>query len=222
MKKIIIFFTLFLILSAPTMAQEELENMGRIELSAELLETDILKVTVSTKDIIKPVLGVAFALNYEKENLKFLKYIPENFLELGGDPIYMVQDDQEKQKIIFGETLRRDDVFPVGGGDLATLFFQIINGDQYILEFQNGVISTLDIVRQDLDNIVWENAVFTKNKLTISKEKFTTEYSQNNIELKTKLLIVLGIIIIPILLGSIITFLIISKRKNPKFRIKTA
>ena len=104
----------------------------------------------------------------------------------------------------------------------STFFFQIINGDQFILEFQNGVVSTLDIVRQDLDNIVWENAVFTKNKLSISKEKFTTEYSQNNMEIKTKILIVLGIIIIPIILGSIITFLIISKRKNQKFRIKTA
>ena len=133
------------------------ENMtyGKVYMEAQSLDGDILQLSIKSEDMITPVLGIAFHLLYDKETLYFLKYEPGNFLERGGDPFYLVKNNQDK--IIYGETLRRDDSFPVGEGVIAKFYFQILEDGVYKFLFENGVVSTLDTTRQDIDRIAWEN-----------------------------------------------------------------
>lgn len=138
---------------------EESGSNGKISLSGNFLDHDILQADVMASGLTAPVLGIAFHLKFDNEKLAFLRYEPGDFLERGGDPFYLVQAlDGE---IIFGETLRRDNKFPVGEGAVVRVYFQRIDdeGPEYALDFGNGVVSTLDTVRQDLTDIKFENAV---------------------------------------------------------------
>ena len=146
------------------------EITGSVYLTQEFLDGDILKISVFARDMAMPVLGLAFHLKYETNKLQFLKYEPGEFLERGGDPFYLVQNSEEKSEIIFGETLRRNDSFPLGEGLISVFYFQIIERDALDFNFENGVVSTLDTVRQDIDKIVWENLRLDKNGEKITDE----------------------------------------------------
>lgn len=139
------------------------EIMGSVYIEQEFLDGDILEISVFARDMAMPVLGLAFHLKYESGKLKFLKYEPGEFLERGGDPFYLVQNSEEKSEIVFGETLRRNDSFPLGEGLISVFYFQIVEQDALNFSFENGVVSTLDTVRQDIDKIVWENLRLDKN-----------------------------------------------------------
>ncbi len=126
-------------------------------MEGEFLNGDLLRISVIAEDVEAPVLGISFYLKYESENVSFLKYEPGEFLERGGDPFYLVQNKELVEKIIFGETLRRNDAFPIGGGKVADFYFQILNEGEFNFLFEKGIVSTLNHVRQDLDLISWED-----------------------------------------------------------------
>ncbi len=146
-------------------SESDPEFLGRVYMQGEFLDKDIIKVSVITEDMVVPVLGIAFHLVYDPQKLSFLRYDPGAFLEIGGDPYYLVQNNQNK--VIFGSTLRKDDAFPVGGANLSNLYFQIIKGDSFNFEFSNAVVSTLDTVRQDIDPIDWQNLSLSKPEQSI-------------------------------------------------------
>ena len=146
------------------------EAKGTLDMIAEPLDHDILKISVMTIDMSTPVLGLAFHLNYDGEKIKFLKYEPGDFLEQGGDPFYLVQNDAKKNKIIFGETLRRDNQFPTGGGKVADFYFQVSKREPLNFNFKQGAVSTLDTVRQDIDKIVWNDLSLDKNGKKITDD----------------------------------------------------
>jgi hypothetical protein len=143
--------------SQSTDGQEfEAGNNGKVFLEGEFLDHDILKITAKISDIETPVLGLAFHLKYDHSLLSFLRYDPGDFLERGGDPFYLVSGGkaEETGEIIYGETLRRDASFPVGEGIISVFYFQQIATDvKYEFHFFNGVVSTLDTVRQDISGI---------------------------------------------------------------------
>lgn len=148
----------------------EAEPSGIINMEAKSLDHDILKISVVSIDMAKPVLGLAFHLNYDPGKVRFLKYDPGDFLEQGGDPFYLVQNDEKKKEIVFGETLRRDDKFPVGGGRVANFYFQISKKQAMNFNFKQGAVSTMDTVRQDIDRIEWQNLRLDKNGRKIVDE----------------------------------------------------
>ncbi len=153
------------------------EIMGKMLLDAEFLDGDILKISGIAQDIKAPVLGLAFHLKYDENKLAFLRYDPGDFLERGGDPFYLVTRDLTGGRLIFGETLRRDDSFPVGGGVVSDFYFQILGGEEFAFNFENGVISTLDTVRQDIDKVVWEDLYIDKNGGILSTNVSGEDYS---------------------------------------------
>jgi len=135
----------------------------KIFLSGEFLDHDIVKISAIASNMQTPVLGLAFHLKYDAAGLSFLRYDPGNFLEKGGDPFYLVSNSADR--LIFGETLRRNDSFPIGGGEVAYFYFQEIDPSQekYVFEFTNGVVSTVDTVRQDISGIVFAGLTLDKN-----------------------------------------------------------
>jgi hypothetical protein len=146
---------------------------GSVYLEGEFLDGDILKVSAFAEDIAAPTLGVAFHLLYEQNKLSFLKYEPGEFLEQGGDPFYLVKNLSDKGAVaapetgtvIFGQTLRQNDSFPVGQGRIADFYFQITDGKDFSFKFDHGVVSSIDTVRQDLNNIEWKELSLSKNGL---------------------------------------------------------
>lgn len=143
--------------------EDEENSVGAIHLEGQFLDGDLLKISVLAEDFESPVLGIAFHLNFDSELLAFLKYEPGKFLETGGDPFYLVTQDGDSKNIVFGETLRQNDSFPVGGGVVAEFYFQIIEEATFDFSFKNGVVSTLDVVRQDLDKVEWQDLSLSKN-----------------------------------------------------------
>lgn len=133
---------------------------GTIYMEGSKLNGDIFQLSVFSQDLTAPTLGISFHLLYEKNKLAFLRYEPGEFLEKGGDPFYLVKNDVSSDKIIFGETLRRNDSFPIGSGKITDFYFQILEEDKFKFEFFNGSVSTLDTVRQDLDSVFWKNFTF--------------------------------------------------------------
>lgn len=149
-----------------------MENVETVYIEGQFLDGDILKISVSAKDVAEEILGIAFNLKYDKSALTFIKYEPGEFLEQGGDPFYLVSNDEAVGKIVFGETLRRDDEFPSGMGKIADFYWQIKEEGEFPFSFEKGVIATLDSVRQDLKNVNWENAILSRQneEMMISNE----------------------------------------------------
>jgi len=163
---------------------------GKVAMEGELLNHDIAKVAIVISGMQTPVLGIAFHLKYDATMLSFLRYDPGSFLENGGDPFYLVSGagaatgEGDLGRVIFGETLRRNDSFPIGNGTVATFYFQRLkagengadasgessgaSGEKYSFEFEKGVVSTLDTVRQDIDKINFENFVLDENTSGLS------------------------------------------------------
>lgn len=192
---------------------------GSIDMQAQPLDHDILKISVMSIDMSTPVLGVAFHLNYEGGKIKFLKYEPGDFLEQGGDPFYLVQNDEKKNQIIFGETLRRNNKFPTGSGKVADFYFQIVKKGPLNFNLKQGAVSTLDTVRQDIDKIVWNDLSLDKNGKKITDEILSeTLNSGQKIEVEDAnlpenfeiILSMSGVII-----GLIIWILVERKKKKP-------
>jgi len=187
MKKTISVIVGLLLLSSTAFGEEiadELEEeiyQGEIFMEGEFLNGDLLKISILARDMLQPVLGIAFHLNFDNENLAFLKYEPGDFLERGGDPFYLVKN-QDSGRVIFGETLRKDDSFPVGEGRVADYYFQILTEGEFDFSFANGVVSTLDVVRQDIDKILWEDLVIERgdNEETITFSDGTASVFKND------------------------------------------
>lgn len=156
-KTIIILLVLFFSFSGIVFAAEDDRvNNGNVNMKGEFLDSNILRIDVLVQDLATPVLGIAFHLKYDLSRLEFLRYEPGDFLERGGDPFYLVSQGKNSN-IVFGETLRRNDNFPVGGGVVVSMYFEIIEDNEFAFSFDRGVVSTLDVVRQDLSNIKWDD-----------------------------------------------------------------
>jgi len=137
-------------------------------LDGEFLNHDIFKVSVRVERALVPLLGAAFHLKYDPDELAFLRYDPGEFFEMGGDPFYLVMDSG-KGRIVFGETLRRGDSFPVGEGVFVSIYFQEFGDGVYDFEFEKGVLSTLDEIRQDLDSVAFVGGSFDRNAVVNDK-----------------------------------------------------
>jgi len=135
---------------------------GTVYIEEEFLDSDLLKITVKAKEIMTPVIGTSFHLKTDTEKVEFLRYEPGNYLERGGDPFYLVRSKGER--IMFGSTLRKEDSFPIGDGDIVSFLYQIKVDEDIPFDFKNGVVSSLDTVRQDLTNIIWENKLANRGE----------------------------------------------------------
>jgi len=185
MKKILILISLISVLIGTAYAAED--SNGKVYIQGEFLDGDILKISVWAENISSPTLGIAFHLKYEGDNLGFLKYLPGEFLEKGGDPFYLVKNDEIKNKVIFGETLRRDDSFPVGSGKITDFYFQIINEEQFSFKFDNSVLSTLETIRQDLDNVLFEDFFINRedgNSILVDQSSVLDNLKPKNTNIK--------------------------------------
>jgi len=161
MIRILILISLIAVLIGTAYAEEG--SNGKVYMQGEFLNGDILKISVWSENISSPTLGIAFHLKYDGDKLSFLKYLPGEFLERGGDPFYLVENNKTKNKLIFGETLRRENSFPVGSGKITDFYFQIINEDQFSFNFDNAVVSTLETIRQDLNDVFFEDFEINRN-----------------------------------------------------------
>lgn len=181
MKKLLCLIVMALVISTGVVNAEEVEYYGTVLLDGEFLDGDIVKVSVYAEEIEYPVLGIAFNLKYDPENVAFLKYEPGEFLEAGGDPFYLVKDDSFGD-ITFGETLRKDDDFPLGSGKIADVYFQILTETELAFGFEKGVVSTLDSVRQDIDQILWEDLRLNRGDESYSVSPIISSQSESNIK----------------------------------------
>ena len=196
--------------------EEELEYAGAVYAEGEFLNGDLMRISVFSEDFSTPVLGLAFHLDYENEKVSFLKYEPGDFLEMGGDPFYLVNDDGIGSKLIFGSTLRKDDDFPLGGDKVVDFYFQIEEGESFNFNFEKGVVSTLDIVRQDLDKIQWRDLLFERDYT-----KNATDLQANIVEVEGNSYATIILIMISSIIFSLALIFIIKKMKVKSLACKS-
>ncbi len=177
---------------------QENEAAGIVKMEGEFLEKDLLKISITAEDMQSPVLGLAYHLLYEPEQAKFLKYVPGEFLEKGGDPFYLVKNDDVNNRIIFGETLRSKDTFPLGGGEIVEFYFELLDGEHFDFRFENGVVSSIDESRQDIDKIVWGNFEFkeSEEEKMMAENNFDGGISDNSFGLPTSLVNIALIVLV--------------------------
>jgi len=214
MKKLIsIIFILIAFTSSAYAENPQVDFSGKVYMEGEFLNNDLLKISVRADEIDEEVLGIAFNLIYEKEKLQFVRYLPGEFLELGGDPFYLVKDTDGK--IVFGETLRRSDYFPAGSGEIAAFYLQIKDGEEFAFSFEKGTLSTFNEVRQDLINIFWEPYhIGEKDELIFSTKTSVPDSTEGS---DFTLLIRIGIFALSGVFG-IFVFLFIKKRQNKRLQ----
>ena len=159
-----------------------------VSMKWEFLNHDILKLSVRGQGFEIPILGASFYLKFDPDALAFLRYDPGGFLERGGDPFYLVTEAAKSGeplgRLIFGETLRRNDNFPIGDGDFVHFYFQeIAPGDEikYELKFENGVVSTLDTVRQDIDQVLFVDETFGRGDVFEENSEEPSEDFENGV-----------------------------------------
>lgn len=194
------------------------QTTGTVYMKGETLDGDIFKLSILTKDMTTPVLGIAFHLGYQKDKLAFLKYEPGDFLERGGDPFYLIKNVIESDEVVAGETLRRNDSFPLGEGKILDIYFQVLSGKTFDFEFKNGIVSTLDSVRQDIDQIAWENFTFDPNpttKVATNENLKSSTFNIGKLNLN-QILTALAVLIT----AAISSFLLISVIKKHEFKAK--
>lgn len=171
------------------------------------MDGDLLRVSALISDVEDKVLGTAFHLQYD-ENLDFLRYGPGDFLEAGGDPFYLVKNEENVREIVFGQTLRREDEYPSGGGKLADFYFQIKQEGEFKFSFEQGVVSTFDTVRQDLTKIEWKNLELARpqeEKVVFNSTDPAANVLETKFPVENALWTVLGLLILAV------TFFLIKK-----------
>lgn len=151
---------------------------GKIFIENFFLDDNNLKISVYAKDVFLPVIGISFHLKYDGEKISFTKYEAGDFLESGGKPFYLVKNSTEKNKIYFGATLKKGDLFPTNGGKVVDFYFQIyesaktyesginptigqnvsINESTTLFSFSNGNVSTMNNGAEKVKNVKFENS----------------------------------------------------------------
>lgn len=140
-----------------TSAAEISDLRTGVLMKGKVLKDDKIKVDVEIKGVLTPVLGTAFHLNYD-DNLKFLKYAKGDFLEKGGKPTYLLKNNQEFRELIFGQTLKKTDDFPLDDGKLVSFYFTVKEkAGEYRFFFDRGVVSALNNGRKNIQGIYWRN-----------------------------------------------------------------
>lgn len=133
---------------------------------------DQLTAVIKAENFSQPVLGLAFDLLYDPEILAYEGYEEGAFLEVGGEPIYLVTNviDHLGGHVITGMTLKRADQPVDSGGTIITFDFDILVGGKTTLAFENMVVSKLNEEgkREDVESIDWTGQSI---KLKISDEE---------------------------------------------------
>lgn len=174
-----------------------------MKMEKTLLEANVVKVSVKAEEMGKPILGFSFKINIPRE-YKFLKYQPGVFLERGGSPIYLVENNGSE--VIFGETLLDKGSLPKGSGEVASFYFQS-NGAEADFSFRDGIVSTFDEERKDLNGVEWTGLeVMTKEMKVESSSQSNEVYALPSVELSFLEIGVLGLSVV-ILVAAIIIYL---------------
>lgn len=164
MKKIACFTIIALILSFAQVTAAQVTfspapsegGQEKVYLTVLPHEQNLIEVQIFGKDILSPILGLAFDLNFDNQLLAYAKYQPGSFLETGGQPIYLIsQATDQSGRLIVGLSLKRGDSLPKGSGQFMSIFFKILKSGQSSMQFSNVSLASLDIQKKNLDNVSW-------------------------------------------------------------------
>lgn len=157
---------------------EQTQAIEKIDMEVEAVSKDEIKITLHGHNFSKPILGFAFNLNFDPDIIQYNYFRKGEFLEQGGDPIYLITTNEKNQgQLISGIILKRGDELPTGSGKIADLFFKILNSGETNLYFDKTVVSTLEEKRENLENIMWSGGVLKTNLPSSKKEAQTSTFN---------------------------------------------
>lgn len=174
--KILSSFICLLLLTSQALA----DSNGKVKIEGYEISPGILEIEINAEKIELPVIGSAFHLYYPEE-LKFLAYYSGDFLERGGDPIYLVKDKGDK--VIYGSSLKRDDNFPLESGTLVKMQFEIVKGEVFNFQFKNAELAFADSIEQELNQILFEDGVVdltSQNQINAYSNDINGGQNENN------------------------------------------
>jgi hypothetical protein len=109
------------------------------------IDNDQVEVKVLANNLKDEILGAAFNIEYDNENLSYNNFSPGEFFEQGGEPIYLCSPKKNKPGLIVcGITLKRGDKLQKGSGTLISLYFKIKSNNWDDFMFENTSVSPKD------------------------------------------------------------------------------
>ncbi len=102
-----------------------------------------------------PFFGLAFHLNYDEKLFEFDHFTLGDYFTTENDPLTLVSKDQNESKIVTGLSLKRGQLIDKSEGTFLKLYFKkkIYDPSIYGFVFEQGVFSTFDKERMDIENV---------------------------------------------------------------------
>lgn len=121
----------------------------------ETNEHHILKV--QGFELEHPFFGLAFHLHFNPDIYEFDHYTLGDYFDTNDPPLVMVSEHKNEPKIIAGISLKRGDLIDQKNGTFLNLYFlkKQDQTDPLSFKFEDGVYSTFNEERIDVENIVF-------------------------------------------------------------------
>jgi hypothetical protein len=130
----------------------------------KVLQTDgQARLDLKLDPLPKNFVGLAFDLVFEDKQIpalfeKFEAGPYFNFIKEDQQPLFLVKKHERDGKLIFGLTLKGNDLAKLGNGELGSFYFS--KDFAADLKLENQVLSVLEKSgRKDLTGVVWETEV---------------------------------------------------------------
>lgn len=129
-----------------------------IEFKQNKFNKDLLEIAVTANNLEEEIMGIAFNLEYDSKSLEYKNYLQGDFLEKGGEPIYLCSPKKTNKNIIVcGISLKRGDQFLNGSGNIIYLYFNIKSAKWDKFKISNTFASRLENnERKNLENIIFK------------------------------------------------------------------
>lgn len=104
-----------------------------------------------------PFFGLAFHLNFDSDLYEFDHYTLGDYFESNDSPLIMVSKYKDEPKIIAGVSLKRGNLINKREGTFLNLYFTKKQDkvDPLSFEFEDGIYSTFNEARADVENVVF-------------------------------------------------------------------
>jgi hypothetical protein len=151
----------------------------KLSINTTNISGDLYQIDVLIENIPEKFLGTAFDLVISDPNWEYQGYKLGSIFSQPLSTLALVTQRQTPQKkIVFGVTLKHGFTIDSKKGTLASFNLRLPKKDGLSIELANGVLSTFENERKDLESVLWEKSTIgstTTDKVSPTKKSVTAK-----------------------------------------------
>lgn len=149
--------------------------MASLNISTKIsqIEENLIKIDILIKNSTPELFGIAFHLKIKgTAQWKLKKYeYGEIFKGSKENPFMLISERKTPaQEIIFGISSKKGNTLNIHDGHIASFYIDYPKKETIELEFTNGIVSTFEKERINMEKVIWKNSNF---KIQTLGEKIT-------------------------------------------------